>query len=575
MPALLLFMASIYLKTESEILYYIMLFILAGGVLWNFDSGFVAMAAWVLTLIYAEIADQGISLKSLNNNMHLFKKILKHLTAAFLVFILFIVLYGTVMYLKSGKTPDFIEALKYQNIFYTMGFYMIPMKLIHEWNIYAIVASFGVAASVGFLLFKHKKQKDVTVYKILFLLSVLSVGLFSYYQGRSHELNIVLISYLPFLIVLISVDFIYSKIQAEHSVKKTNLSNILVFVTLMFFLSSPFADMVSSNTFAKMNDFIKRQKEVYARNPSSEGIEFAKKVLNKGEPVLIISKTTGMYYAESKTYNPLDVPGMAELLLRKDYDKILEYAKKYNPGMKLMIDRSWMKNIEINPGYVMKAASPTGDFILYEQPGDEQIDNMNEYSYLKSGRSILQIKRIGYSVYSRVLNNKLIGLPFASDIGIQVNAKNNYGFDIVFKPAQGRDIFYEITGNFDGKTGFSLRQNNYMPSDGYVSVVVGTDTGVVTSGRIKIDLNAWNYLSVEIYDKKLKFILNGIDTYEELLNGKFINSESGLRIGVGFAGEISDLSVFKLPREKDEIIENYYLIRDIIGKENITEKEVR
>src|SRR5262249_32645487 len=132
-----------------------------------------------------------------------------HLGAGALTLAAVVGLYSAVMYLLHGAFPDYLQFFRYQKLFYISGFFMLPMKLPGTWVLVLLVylagltyASFALAAHAGTIRAK-----------MMFLLSVLGLGLFSYYQGRSHHYVLTLVWWPCFLLMTLFLDELLSLLR--------------------------------------------------------------------------------------------------------------------------------------------------------------------------------------------------------------------------------------------------------------------------------------------------------------------------------------------------------------------------
>jgi hypothetical protein len=177
-------------------------------------------------------------------------------------------------------------------------------------------------------------------------LSVLGLGLFSYYQGRSHDHNLPSVWWPAFILLTIFVDMIYGRIISPSNVKMSMVAHLkekgpelAVFLVLFFFLSSSVASIISRSDFLMnmLKDKLKDQQTtpslVVKRNTApppvlKRSIDFIKSNTVAGEQVYILAYYyAALYYMNSHTTNPIKVPGMSELFLRSDYDKIIGYFR--------------------------------------------------------------------------------------------------------------------------------------------------------------------------------------------------------------------------------------------------------
>lgn len=304
--AISIYFTYYYFKTSSRKLYYLSFAIYAISMFWNFDTGFVVYLTWLIMLIYEGLCDRSI------------KKILFHIVNWVSILLLIIGLFTSYMYLRYGHSPAYEQFLMFQRIFYIYGYAMLPMPLIHPWNIIVIIYLIGMAVSLINLL---KGNRSLKV-SMIFNLSILGVGLFSYYQGRSHDFCLVAVSYPAIILLTIFADELTKKIKVNKS--------ILNFIALNFIT---FFMIYSSLSFAKNYKIIfttiKERIEISIgrkNTPVIRSAEFIKNNTKKGEELLIISNLCSIYYLESKTTSPIKAEPL-EFIFVSEVDEILDYLK--------------------------------------------------------------------------------------------------------------------------------------------------------------------------------------------------------------------------------------------------------
>jgi hypothetical protein len=166
-------------------------YFLAGvALLWNLDTGLVILLTWAGTWMVESLADRsrGIARSLAGVVLHVF---LGALTAA-----ISIVAYLIFAKCRSGVWPDLAEFVQYQNVFYNLGFYMIPMPLWEIWQPVILIYATTVAWCVR-KAFQGRWDKDV---RWLFFVAIYGLGAFSYYQGRSAISNLSVMFFPVFLI---------------------------------------------------------------------------------------------------------------------------------------------------------------------------------------------------------------------------------------------------------------------------------------------------------------------------------------------------------------------------------------
>lgn len=315
-------------STKNQILYYISFFLYSIAILWNIDTGLVVFISWILALIYQEVVEN-LSIKMV------FKNILKHLSIGALSLIIVFLGYAINMKLGYGHFPDYRKLFIYQEIFYKYGYYMLPMRVIHLWNLVILSYIIGLAIAVR-ALFKHNASP---IEKSIFYISILGFGLFSYFQGRSHDANLNMVSYCALLLLIIFTDQVlcneeFSKIKSIPSIKAiaTTSLSFLIFCNLALIAEYP-----SIINFAKEKFTLIATKKP---NIITQNIEFLKANTKPKEKVLILSYHSGIYYSELKVDNPLKRQNVLDFLTKDDYETVYNFIKT-NKDTKVVIDSAY------------------------------------------------------------------------------------------------------------------------------------------------------------------------------------------------------------------------------------------
>jgi hypothetical protein len=339
-PGILLLMVWFYLKARGNIrnlLYYLTFIICGMAVLWNFDTGIVVFVSWLLFLYWETLGQwRTFHIKNITLAM------MKHTVSALTIVILSIGWLYLYTFVRSGVFPDMSSLLSYETMRYGSGFAMIPMPLIHPWNLIILTYCIGVYISIS-----HMAQKMVVVNTaedqtqtsrvgMIFVLSIMGLGLFIYYQGRSADAALLDSFWSAFFLLALFADDLLLHFSINWKKlfsiadKASNIATGFLFLLLSLVLIGYAGGIVEL-----FPDFTNKiQTEIHALGQISQGvsskytqnIDFLRKYFSPGDQVVILSwYGQAAYYIESKTTNPLDVPGMNELVLKSDYQKLTNY----------------------------------------------------------------------------------------------------------------------------------------------------------------------------------------------------------------------------------------------------------
>jgi hypothetical protein len=310
-----------YLASQKKNLISSALMSLVGaiGILWNLDTGLFIVLAYgiflsVKLIVYLLHRRRSIQRDKCPENVVFYgKAIVMHVCITIFV----IVAFFSMLSLKSGMPLKFSWLFDYQKVFYSLGFMMLPMpRRIDPWMSVLGVYLLGLLASLhSWLINPSRKKADVVFY-----LSVLGMGLFFYYQGRSHVLNLVSVCWPSVIIAAILADTHLRAIRAGI-LPATQIFLPAAAVSFFFICFYSFASHGELMVAGVKRQFLTRGVPEDPVVMSELG--FIKKYGAGKKECLILSKRQGIYYAESGLASPLKGPGFSEMLLNADQDRLI------------------------------------------------------------------------------------------------------------------------------------------------------------------------------------------------------------------------------------------------------------
>jgi len=209
-PGLLLLVVWFYQKASGKAkwILYCFAFVISGmALLWNLETGVIVFGTWVLFLYYETLGQW--------TALHLRKTALaigKHTLIASAVVILSFGSLYIYTFVRSGFFPDMSKYIENQSMFYGSGYMMIPMPLIHPWNLVVLTYMVGICISFNGLVkkmvgnFSEEDQGQLRRVNMIFAISIMGAGLFSYYQGRSHDNCLTVTLWSAFFLIAIYAD---------------------------------------------------------------------------------------------------------------------------------------------------------------------------------------------------------------------------------------------------------------------------------------------------------------------------------------------------------------------------------
>lgn len=323
-PALILLVISKYLNNQNKLWYFIGHLVAIVGLFWNLDSGVVVFISWVLFLIYLEAH------KLLGQRLSkIILSVSKHLLISF-GFLLASGLLLSVYYIShTGNLPDINLFFQYSKLFYS-GWFLIPLPIFpHIWHFLVLIYFLSLLISLVYLI-KNTKNKKGPIY---FVLSIMGFGLFSYFEGRSHNSSLIGPSFIAILILTIFLDdlFIQFRDNFKQGVQVPILKYFFIIV-LSFVLVLPAVDMVYNAGYFIDNVPKAYLGVVYPSNKIlAENINFLKFHTVPGDRVIILDKYyDGIYYGESHTVCAIDLPSASDMLFKYQSDMLLNFLNSDN-----------------------------------------------------------------------------------------------------------------------------------------------------------------------------------------------------------------------------------------------------
>lgn len=278
------------------------------SIFWNIDTGIPVMISIAATLFVKPIIARRAFLQGT-------------LTAALfsVVAVCTVLACFVVIRIKAGGPLDLGDVLAYQKIFYMTGFGMIPMPLVPDpWQaVLAIYIAGAVTALSGWA-----RGHDRSVNDVLFCSALLGLGLFTYFQGRSHVFCLVLVAWPAILISAILAD------QTLRAVSKrtTRLSSAILTLPFLMFFSLGTLTFISASQdlFASSKRNLSSLKTAKDATVVDE-LSFMRSTY-RGRNCLILSQRQAIYSAELGIASPLKGPGLVETILQQYLDKIVDRA---------------------------------------------------------------------------------------------------------------------------------------------------------------------------------------------------------------------------------------------------------
>lgn len=337
----------------------------AVGSVWNMDSGVMIVISFAGVLIAKWFALRWSG--NCQSNVMIRRHIVHGLFIHIATFVILVCLMFGYLYLKGDGPINWNWLFEYQKIFYGLGFGMLPMPLYpYPWM--SILGIYLIALLVAVQSWVTKPQDKNS--DLLAFISLLGFGLFLYYEGRSHPLNLITVCWPALMLIAIVADRVLRAVRTNIMSWQHILFPILA-LSVLLFCCIPFVSFINQ----LMNKAIV---QLEARKESedelvSDELAFIRKHSKPGDECLILSLRQGIYYAATGLRSPIAGPGYVETILQRDRDAFLN--KLIHQRFKCIFvgtGESSALNLSINPMTVLHdyktVAHNSHQSMLYLQP---------------------------------------------------------------------------------------------------------------------------------------------------------------------------------------------------------------
>jgi len=278
------------------------------AIIWNIDSGVPVAGSFLAHLILRAIFEKDHESLRLNLGQLIgFILSVCAVVAAFLEYLA----------IKAGGHIELGDWMKYQTIFYAAGFGMLPMPPMGAWV--AIIAVYLLALSVGVAAFALNRATATT--GTLIFLAVLGIGLFTYYQGRSHDVVLAFVCWPAILIAFILADRAL-RIARLRGTGRTLMWTAVPIVALGVSISIVFT--VNLPQLLLADYFTVRSLTWFPVTKAVVPIEFIKQEVGPDRSVAILAPAQSVYFAETGMASAVAGPGLVEAVLLRDFERILQ-----------------------------------------------------------------------------------------------------------------------------------------------------------------------------------------------------------------------------------------------------------
>ncbi len=319
------------------------------GLLWNVDGGIPLFAAFAVWLV-AEFCRW-------RSGKCFWRGILFGLTVLVTVaagYGILAIIYGDL---------KLVEMFKSHQIFYLMGYYMIPMPLkLNPWQIVVAVNILGLLTGLRAYWFNRVTRYD----QFCMFLAIMGIGLFTYYQGRSHDLTLPAVIWAPLILLCSFCDRILRCYHVGMLSWKPTLLIFPVIVLLTLSVATPIMryDRIATGMKNTWNGIV----NIGNLNPTEERVRFILGCAGSRQEVNIYGENQGIYYAE--TGLKAGIPNFNRIYLVLIKDKIQIFRELEQSKLPLFVSVRQGNLPDLPPpilkNYRLNAVSPDKTIFFFE-----------------------------------------------------------------------------------------------------------------------------------------------------------------------------------------------------------------
>jgi len=311
---------------------------LAGlALMWNLESG-IAVAGAVLFAFAMEAAGSASAARKGGKRSLFFAPVV-----AGVVMIETCVLFRLFLEMQAGWKTPLHQTSEYQRLFYQSGLMMEPMPMeAHPW--WLVIAVYLLGLGFGVRNFLNGDRSAFT--RLSVFLSILGTGLFTYYQGRSVDFNLMNASWPAILLGFLFVDRLLRGIRARLVPRGMCWVALpAVYLGLMALVMMPVA-------FARVWSFGAAQ---WRANLGSESWKpadvidqrtaFIRSHVGKDRDCVILADYQAVYFMETGLRSSLDAPGLTEIFFVEDLEMLRGALMENDPPRHLFVDAETVKKL--------------------------------------------------------------------------------------------------------------------------------------------------------------------------------------------------------------------------------------
>lgn len=329
-PTLLLAYLVYFFARPSALKYYCGLAFFALATLWNLDSGIPTFLTLLIVFAYDKCRD-GLSVKVI-------KPVLFHLASCAVALLLPWITLFVFLKMKSGIWPQISWIAYGQSSAYDFAYSMLPVFFNGPWIAVVLIYMIGLTMSLYNLFNKNHSLQN----NLMFAATILGLGLFTYFLGRSHFSNIMHCGYPAAIVLTIFADKFCTQLQGKYFVTtfaRCRFDLVLLSLPLLFvcYISAVFLFEISNNKVIR--DKFVTQKFTHKNSPEDlywlQQFDFIEEKVGATDAfarddILMLTTNDQDYYFDLmlRAKSPLSVVNIRHTFYQEEMNSILAEISK-------------------------------------------------------------------------------------------------------------------------------------------------------------------------------------------------------------------------------------------------------
>jgi hypothetical protein len=530
-PCLCLYIFDRYRRHPSTTAYYGSFVAASIAVLWNPDSGIAVFGAWMALLAYREFSSLPAASALQKTSIHFLRALIVILSVP--------ATYSSYALIRYHAWPNWGLLAVNLPVFYQYGGMMLPMPPNHPWMLVIALYVLTLAKATWSLLHRENSSRQ----QLMLVTAVLGTGLFTYYQGRSHDNNLTLVCWPAILLLALYADDLLTwRKRREDRIAFWAASFVAYW--LLYFLFLP-AIMIPDAARAAGPSVLAKIHAVRANEtgPISKDIKLIERYARPGQRVAILSPHAGVYHAETRTASVFSGPGLTEMLWRSQLNS-LEKQIDVMPDVPVFVD---LPGVFSEPFQSSFTPSLLESLLRGRNVIEQNLTSGGGIAvYLKAPYGTVPVTVT--SLLTEEPDNPSLAHIFTSPAGYLMNGDGKYAGVVTSTapPVKSRNLNIEILVRPQGRQtpwativsthpgtayyrGFVL---HHVPEhEGAYVLVLGNGREWIMGPEVSLPSDVTSYVCVVLRDETAHIYLNGDSVAEFRVPGAMASSDFPISIG--------------------------------------------